>query len=129
MSDVTKLVLNRNYVLATTMGHVIAFQKDVPTAVPPAAFAAAIAIGALPADGSSPDLLVDAPVSDEPMDPAIRNPLILEAITKIIARNSREDFAASGAPKYEAVSKEVGFSVSRKEVAAQLQEYHDRKAS
>ena len=33
----TLLVLNRNYVLTTTKGHSVAFEKGKPTHVPPAA--------------------------------------------------------------------------------------------
>ena len=55
MKEYPKLVLNRNYVLATTMGHSISFVKGEATHVPPLAFAEAIAIGAQPVDGSDPE--------------------------------------------------------------------------
>ena len=48
----TLLVLNRNYVLTTTKGHSVAFEKGKPTHVPPAIYQEALAIGAIPPDGA-----------------------------------------------------------------------------
>ena len=129
MSEPILLVLNRNYTLATTKGHVIAFEKGKPVNVPRAAYNDAIAIGAQPADGGDPDVLKDEKQDTTPQDPAERNPLILAAIVKLIDRNDREDFTAAGSPSVDAVTKEVGFKVSAKEIAGQWQEYHEKKAA
>ena len=129
MSEPILLVLNRNYTLATTKGHVIAFEKGKPTSVPKIVYNEAIAIGAQPADGTDPDVLKDEKKSSAPQDPAERNPLILAAIEKLIDRNDREDFTAAGSPSVDAVTKEVGFKVSAKEIAGQWQEYHAQKAA
>lgn len=123
------LVLNRNYVLTTTKGHVIAFEKGKPTFVPPIVYAEALAIGALPEDGADPEVLEKDDPSRPPMDPSDRNPLILAAIKTLLARNEREDFTAAGSPTVDAVTKEVGFKVAAKEIAVQWQAYHDAKAT
>ena len=129
MAEPNMLVLNRNYTLATTKGHVIAFKKDEPIHVPRGAHNEAIAIGAVPADGDDPNVLEDEKKDTTPQDPAERNPLIFDAITKLVDRNEREDFTAAGSPTVDAVSKEVGFKVSAKEISGQWQEYHERKAA
>ena len=128
MKKSSKLVLNRDYTMTTNKGHVICFVKDVPTHVPPVVYNEAIAIGALPADGKNADVIEDDRKDQTPIDPADRAPLILMAIEALFERNEREDFTAAGAPTVDAVSKEVDFKVSAKEIAASLQVYHNTKA-
>ena len=60
----TLLVLNRNYVLTTTKGHSVAFEKGKPTHVPPAIYQEALAIGAIPPDGADP--LVEEVIKTDP---------------------------------------------------------------
>jgi hypothetical protein len=129
MKELPKLVLNRNYVLATTKGHTIAFEKGEPTHVPASCYQDAIAIGAQPADGSDPDVLKDEKTDKAPADPAERNPLILAAIEKIVAGNERKDFTAAGSPTVKAVERELGFDVDAREIAGVWQEYHEKKAA
>jgi hypothetical protein len=128
MSEPLLLVLNRNFTLATTKGHVIEFKKGVPTNVPKAVYQDALSIGAQPPDGSEPVVDDDKKKDAAPQDPAERNPLILAAIEALIDRNEREDFTAAGSPTVDAVSKEVGFKVAAKEIAGQWQAYHEKKA-
>lgn len=128
MSEPLLLVLNRNFTLATTKGHVIEFKKGVPTNVPKAVYQEALSIGAQPPDGNEPVVEDDRKKDAAPQDPAERNPLILAAIEAIIERNEREDFTAAGSPTVDAVSKEVGFKVSAREIAGQWQAYHEKKA-
>lgn len=124
-----KLVLNRNYVLSTTKGHIISFIKGEPTYVPSAVYADAIAIGAVPEDGSDPNVLTDPTnTSKAPSDPGQRQPLILDAILKLVVTNERKDFTAAGSPAVKAVERELGFDVDAREVAEAWQKYHDGKA-
>jgi hypothetical protein len=125
----TLLVLNRNYVLTTTKGHSIAFEKGKPTHVPPAIYQEALAIGALPPDGEEPQIEDVVKLDNAPSDPAERAPLILAAIEKLVAENARENFTAAGSPAVGAVSEVVGFKVQAKEVATVWQQYHDKKAA
>lgn len=129
MKELPKLVLNRDYVLVTAKGHMIAFKKDEPVHVPAAIYQDAIAIGAQPADGSDPDVLKDENTKVHPNDPLERNPLILAAIEKIVTGNERKDFTAAGSPTVKAVEREVGFDVDAREIAAVWQEYHDKQAA
>ena len=66
----TLLVLNRNYVLTTTKGHSVAFEKGKPTHVPPAIYQEALAIGAIPPDGEEPQVEDVVKTDNAPGDPA-----------------------------------------------------------
>ena len=123
------LKLNRDYVLATTKGHVISFAKDEPTHVPPAVYNDAIAIGAVPVDGTDPNVLVD-PVEKAvvPLTVEERQTAIIATFAKIVETNNREDFTASGQPHFKAVSEILGYRVAGKDVAAAWQAYNEMKA-
>lgn len=120
-----KLILNRNYVLTTTKGHVIRFVKGEPTHVPPIVYQEAIAIGAQPDDDEAPDLLPDEKQAVVVHDITQRNALILGAIEKIVGGNSRMDFTAAGTPTVKAVERELGFDVDRAEVNRNWQQYNE----
>ena len=125
----TTLVLNRDYVLTTTMGHSIQFKKGVPTNVPPSVYQAALGIGAQPPEGEAPNVPVEVDPTKPPTDAALRNPLILAAIEKIVAGNERKDFTAAGSPTVKAVERILGFDVDGREIAVMWQEFHDKKAA
>ncbi len=105
-------VLLRNRTISTVLGHSIEFKKGEPTYVPPEAYDAVIAAGAVPEEE-----LPEAPVSGvtEPNDPAERRAAVYEAFEAIILRNNREDFAASGAPTAGAMASALGWPLSAKE--------------
>jgi hypothetical protein len=122
--------LHRDYVLATTKGIRIAFEKDKPVYVPPHAVPDVVAIGALAVDGAPVDLTGEPEPKPQPeADATKRQADILEAIKMICERNQRLDFAASGAPKEAAIAKLTGYEVSRKERDLAWQAYHDLKAA
>ena len=125
----TLLVLNRNYVLTTTKGHSVAFEKGVPTHVPPAIYQEALTIGAIPPDGEDPHVEDVVKTDNAPSNPAERAPLILDAIEKLVAENARDNFTAAGSPTVDAVAKAVGFKVQSKEIATVWQQYHDKQAA
>ena len=125
----TLLVLNRNYVLTTTKGHSVAFEKGVPTHVPPAIYQEALTIGAIPPDGEDPHVEDVVKTDNAPSNPAERAPLILDAIEKLVAENARDNFTAAGSPTVDAVAKAVGFKVQSKEIATVWQQYHDKVAA
>jgi hypothetical protein len=123
-----EFVLNRNHVLVSKMGHSVAFRKGEPTFVPPAIVHEALAIGAT-AVGDTPDVLPEDQVDKTPVDPAERVKAIDEAILAIVATNDRMDFTAAGTPTAKAIERITGFDVDRREINAQWQAYHDRKAA
>ena len=125
----TLLVLNRNFTLNTTKGHVLEFKKGVATHVPPAVYQEALGIGAIPPDGEDPVVQDVVKTDSAPNDPSERAPLILAAIEKLVAENARDNFTAAGSPTVGAVSEAVGFKVQAKEIATVWQQYHDKVAA
>lgn len=123
------LTLNRNHTMVTTKGHVIAFVKDEPTFVPPTVFQDAIAIGAIPHDGSDPDVLKAELQEAAPMTLEEREAAIMGTFEGLIERNERETFTAAGHPHFKAVSDLVGFKVQGKEVNVVWQKYNDAKGA
>ena len=121
------LTLNRDYTLVTTKGHVIAFAKNTPTHVPPSIYQDAIAIGAVPVDGTDPDVLDAEKKETLPMTLEEREAAIMATFDGLIERNERENFTAAGHPHFNAVSELVKFKVQGKEVAAAWQKYNDAK--
>ena len=121
------LTLNRDYTLVTTKGHVIAFAKNTPTHVPPSIYQDAIAIGAVPVDGTDPDVLSDAVAEAVPMTLEEREAAIMATFGGLVERDERGTFTAAGHPHFNAVSELVGFKVQGKEVATAWQKYNDAK--
>ena len=122
-----EMVLNRNYTMHTTLGHTIQFKRNVPTHVPPILRSQAIAIGAVPADGSDPDVLQDeAQANAAPADPFERVEAVRKAIESIVRRNERLDFTAAGIPTVAAVSQAAGWKVQAREIANEWQARGER---
>jgi hypothetical protein len=123
-----EMVLNRNYTLASTLGHVLTFKKDKPMPVPPIMVHACAQIGAVRVDGKE---VFDEPESAEPqpVDPAQRQIAVRKAVESIVDKNERDDFTAGGSPKVSAVSRETGFKVDMTEVRKAWQARNERLAS
>lgn len=111
------LVLNRDLVHHSIYGHSFGVKKDVPFNVPDICVREFLAMGAMPADNKP---LIHAPpvVPADPTDPGERREHILKAFDAIKKRGNREDYAATGLPRAEAVSEIVGFKVTTKEVTS-----------
>lgn len=124
-----EFVLHRDFTLATTKGHRIAFTKDVPVHVPDVVVPDVVAIGAVPANGKPVDVVKEEvrPVTQD--DPGRRASDVQSAIEMLVESNNRSDFAASGAPTIAAIAKITGYEISRKERDEAWQKYHDLKAA
>lgn len=109
-----KLVSNRDFVLASTAGHAIAFKKGVPVEVPKALYAEAMERGCIPPEGEQVPVDESAQ-SEAPTEQAVRDEAIEAAIRTIVARNNASEFSAGGAPTPEAIKTEVGFDVHPQE--------------
>lgn len=121
------LKLNRDHTLVTTKGHVIAFAKNTPTHVPPAVYQDAIAIGAVPVDGTDPDVLDEGKQETVALTLEEREAAIIATFEGLIERNERDTFTAAGHPHFNAVSALVGFKVQGKEVSNAWQKFNDSK--
>lgn len=125
----TDFVLNRNYVHSSKLGHVIAFEKNVPVYVPPECHKEVAMIGAVPDDGSEVNILGDeiTPVEELPTDE--RNALLVAAFKTLEERNGRGDFTGQGVPSVAALKKIVPFEVDRKEVESLWTAYRAEKGA
>lgn len=126
-----QMVLNRNHVLNSTLGHCIAFKKGEPVGVPPALVKQALALGAelmqaeekedfLPEETVRTKLI---PQGDE------RETLVFDVFRRLEERNDPLEFTAGGKPKFKVVSTEAGFRVDAQETADLWQKYAEYKAA
>jgi len=110
-----EFVLNRNYVLRSTTGHIINFEKNVPIHIPPILYADVRAIGAEAADGSVVNVLPDDPVAKVIPQGTERNEAITTAMIMLRDENARNDFTAQGLPQVKSIEKLVGFDIDKEE--------------
>ena len=124
-------VLNRNYNLRTTFGHIVNFVKGVPTFVPPIIVKEALLIGAEPCDGSVDASILDAEEQTAPPPPsgADREKQVWMAFDRICERNERESFTAQGVPTQSSVEQVAGFKITRKEQQTFWQSYRESKGA
>jgi hypothetical protein len=113
--------LHRNYILRTTKGHAISFEKDKPTNIPPVCVADAVAIGARPVEGDA-DNINETP---EPiiLSGAERKEKVFEAFRTMKARNERLDFTGTGIPNAKRLPQLLGFDITSKERDVYWQEF------
>ncbi len=112
-----KFIMNRNVTIASTLGHSIAFEKNVPTFVPPAMHQEVVGKGAVPVDGEVQFDDMKSEVNNAPADGAERAEMIKMVLADMKERNVNEEFTAGGSPKVKVVSTQAGFEVTAAEVA------------
>lgn len=120
--------LNRNFTLRSTLGHIINFEADKETHVPPALVKEALSIGAEEVGGKTKVLDDETPENVIPSGDE-RNELIFKAMAALIEKNEREDFTGSGAPQVTAIEKIVGFDIDAKERDKLWVEYREKVAN
>jgi len=106
--------LHRNYLLRTTKGHAIKFEKGKPVHVPPICVNDAVAIGAIAVDGDV-DVLGEEEEVVIPPTAAERKAKVFEAFRTMAGREIREDFTASGVPNAKRLPALMGFEITSKE--------------
>jgi hypothetical protein len=109
-------VLNRNYVLRTTKGHIISFVKGEPAWVPPIIEKDAIAIGAERADGGSTDLLGPEKEAVKTISGDELRAQMFTTFELIVEKNDPKEFTGQGIPRVDAVERILGFNVDRADV-------------
>ena len=118
MSEPVEMVLDRNYTVRSTLGHMITFKKDVSIAIPAVMVRSCAEAGAKRVDGG--DAFVAPKATEQPtqpIDPGQRMDDVRAAIEQMVERNDVNDFTAGGSPKTSAVTAEVGYKIDRNEVA------------
>lgn len=114
-------VANRNVRVATSYGFVIAFKKDEPKFIPPLVREEMLQYGILPVNGDLPTKEAEQP-EREPIGEE-RSKKIYDAVVKIAERNDPDEFTAGGIPKEDAVFREGGFRVNRREIREAFTKY------
>jgi hypothetical protein len=109
-----KFISNRSFVLASVLGHSIAFEKGVPTHVPKECHREAIGAGCVASDG---EVEMETKKPETVLNEDERNEMLRMVLADMKTRNDREEFTATGAPKVKAVEKLAGFDVTSAEVA------------
>lgn len=97
----------RKMTVVSKSGRSVEFEKGVPTFCPPQMHAELIASGVVPAEE-----MPEPPESDEPQAPALpndREEAVFAAFEKILLRNKRNDFSATGAPHLAVLTKVLGW--------------------
>jgi hypothetical protein len=117
MSEPVQMVLDRNFTVRSTLGHMITFTKNVPISIPTVMVRSCAEIGAKRVDGADamPAEIEEAKLA-QPIDPGHRLEDVRAAIEQIIERNDIDEFTAGGTPKTAAVTSEVGYKIDRTEV-------------
>ena len=115
MKELPKLTLNRDYVLATTKGHTIAFKKGVPTFVPAPVIHEVVAIGGERIDAAQGEGFEEPPVKKDDPTGQERKDLIFACFEDMVVRNVRDEFTAQSAPHVKALKHYLGFTVDNKE--------------
>jgi hypothetical protein len=127
-----EFILNRDYVMRTTHGHIINFKKGQPTYVPPVCSKDAVALGA-DAVNNDVDVLGPEPVAVPELSAVDREAKLYAAYDAMIARNGQEayrtDFNAQGLPSTKPLSALTGFEVTAAERNDSYQKYREAKAA
>lgn len=125
MSVAHMFVSRRDFMLRTTLGHCISFEKNKPTHVPKALHALALEKGILPCDDAGQELELasaqdvaapEAPKLEVPEDAEARQDAIKNVCREIAKRNKSSDFNAGGTPRADSVTLALGYRVDQKEV-------------
>lgn len=115
----------RTRTLASTLGHVIHFEKNVPTFVPVELYDEALGIGAVPEE-ELPEA-ANLNKTKEPESAADRKAAVFAAFDDLVLRNGREDFTAGGAPSGKALNDVLGWVIQSKERVTFWAQYQGEK--
>ncbi len=113
-----KMKLNRNYRLASTLGHVLVFKKGEEVEVPDVIVREAVDIGAEFVEKEARDEVFAEPKVGPatPVNPKERQESIIAALEAIEERNNRDDFTATGNPTMKAIQDVAGFKIDKGEL-------------
>jgi hypothetical protein len=126
-----QMVLQRNHVLYSTLGHSIAFEKGKPVGVPTSLVKQALSLGATLLEEEQKEDFLPQEAVRKSLDPQgdERETLVFDALRQLEERNDPLDFTAAGKPKFKVLTSKVGFRVDAEETADLWQKYKEMKAS
>lgn len=117
-------VLQRDRVVGNISGHFIGFKKGEPVYVPKEMWAEVQAIGAVPQGDLPQDEVIEVVPA---LDATEREAAYFKAFEKLIERNERGDFTASGLPNAKMLEKFLDFTVVNKERDIMWDKYNEAK--
>ena len=123
-----EMVMDRNFTVRSTLGHMISFKKGAPMPVPEIMVRSCGEHGARRTD--EVDVFApppEAPRQKQAVDPGERLVDVRAAVERIVERNDVDDFTAGNSPKTTAVSKEVGYKIDFMEVKKVWQQINEDK--
>lgn len=109
-----EFTLHRNFVLRTTKGHAVRFEKNKPVFVPAVCVEDAVAIGAVAVVDGDGDVIPEE-VVEIALTAAERKNKITEALMVMVRRQERSDFTGNGLPSMKKLEALTGFEVHSKE--------------
>lgn len=118
--------LHRTFILRTTKGHSIHFEKGKATWVPPICHEDVVAIGAVPQEDV--DVLPPENTPKSELTPEQREAKLFDAFEILLARNDRGDFTASNQPHIKKLQPIVDFEVSIPERDEAWRKYRVQKS-
>lgn len=129
MGASVKMVLDRNYTVRSTLGHMITFKKDQPMDIPVTMVRSCAEIGAKRVDGKDSLSVAAEEKPSQPVDPGQRLDDVRAAIEAIVERNDVDDFTAGNKPKVAAVTEQAGYKVDQNEVNRAWNQRNEELAS
>ena len=107
--------LNRDMTFSSTVGISMEMKKGEFHFVPSPLVPQVVAAGGVPETEVEDE--AQAPASTIPTDPDARKKAVYTAFEVIIARNARDDFTAANSPSVDAVKRELGWSMTKRDLA------------
>lgn len=127
-----EFVLNRTHTHRSTLGHIINFEKGVPTYVPPALVKEVLAIGADPVEDTDVQAVLlgpDGQPAKVELTAEERKAAMLAAFPQLEFENNRTDFTAGGNPRPDAIARFAGFIPTNKERDEAWREYRQAQTT
>jgi hypothetical protein len=124
--NVVTMSVPRKYVLRSTKGYAIAFEKDKPIDVPAVLIEEVLAIGGQFADKKVAEENFKEREARKELTAEERLAALEAAFKALIDKNDANDFAASGVPTLAAIEKQSGIRFDQKEVRNGWMNYRAR---
>lgn len=111
-----QMVMARNYILRTTLGHTIGFKKGEPVFVHPVAVELAMAAGAeFSVAKDKEQHIKEEAEAPTPISIDEREKRMMDAFRAMVLENNRDDFNGAGYPNVKPLRERVGFAVDAAE--------------
>jgi hypothetical protein len=108
------MTMNRDFIIKSTIGPVIRFEKDIAKGVPASLYQEALKYGAQVVNEEDKIEQVNKPGKETPQGQE-RYDKIKQAIQQLLVRNERGDFTGSGLPAIPVLDKLLGFTIDASE--------------